>query len=189
MAEKLVRKKIVSPFHAIQIQLSCREIKSMKVKLTLLTYVSLVCAGVADDASHRQVASELLDLSGTREAMRAGFLATIEPNVAAMTQQGMPPAAANEIRTALTEWFEQEIKWEEIKPKLIELYVKEFTEAELKELNAFYRTPIGSKAISKIPAIMQQGSIIGQQYAATKQDSLKLKIEAIAQKYRPKKTP
>ncbi len=161
----------------------------MNTKLTLLAYFGFLCVGIADEESHRQVASELLELSGTKEAMRAGFLATIEPNIAAMTQQGMPPAAASEIRIALTEWFEQEIKWEEIKPKVVELYMKEFTEAELKELNAFYRTPIGSKAISKIPAIMQQGSLIGQQYAATKQDSLKLKIEAIAQKYRPKKTP
>ena len=74
------------------------------------------------------------------------------------------------------------------RPKIVDLYVKEFTEDELKELLAFWRTPTGQKAMKTLPSIMQQGGAIGQAYAASKQqETLKTKIGAIIAKYRPQK--
>ena len=72
---------------------------------------------------------------------------------------------------------------------MIDLYVQEFTTPELKELLAFYQTPLGQKAITKLPVIMRQGSMIGQEYAVGKQEALKQKVQAIVEKYRTKTKP
>jgi hypothetical protein len=86
----------------------------------------------------------------------------------------------------MSEWFDAEIKWADIRPKMVDLYVKEFSEQELKDLLAFYQTPVGKKAITSLPVIMRQGATIGQEYAASKQDSLKKRVQTIVEKYRPK---
>ena len=121
--------------------------------------------------------------------MKNGFVATIEPMIAGTRKQEMPEAAASEMTAAMGEWFDDEIKWSDIKPKMIDLYVQEFTEQELKDLLAFYQTPAGKKAITKLPVVMRQGAVIGQEYAAKKQDSLKQRVQAIIEKYRPKSKP
>jgi uncharacterized protein len=119
--------------------------------------------------------------------MKSGFKAMIDPIIASMRQRGMPEAAAQEVKDVFGKWFAEEIKWEEIKPKMEDIYVQQFTEQELKELLAFYQTPTGQKAIEKLPIVMQQGAVIGREYAQNKSQSLQTKLKEIAEKYSPKK--
>jgi hypothetical protein len=56
------------------------------------------------------------------------------------------------------------LSWAALKPDLAEVYAREFTEPELRELLRFYQSPIGKKASSKIPALMQMGMEIGQRH-------------------------
>nr|ACO70902.1 hypothetical protein [uncultured Verrucomicrobiota bacterium] len=158
----------------------------MKTSLRLLAFLSIIGSVLADEAASRKSAETILEITNASGAMKTGFIATIAPMIANMKRQGMPEAAGTEMTAAMSEWFDAEIKWVEIKPKIVDLYVREFTEQELKDLLAFYQTPSGKKAIIKLPVVMQQGAVIGQEYAAKKQDSLKLKVQAIVDKYRPK---
>lgn len=158
----------------------------MKSPLSILLFLTLICSALAEDSPSQKSAEAILEITNAAGAMKTGFLATIEPMIDNMKQKGMPDAAVAEMKAAMTEWFDAEIKWSEIKPKMIDLYVQEFSAQELKELLAFYQTPVGQKAIAKLPVIMRQGSMIGQEYASRKQDSLKQKVQAIVEKYRPK---
>lgn len=158
----------------------------MKFSTFILAVLFIPCSIFADEASHRAAAVKLLDMVNSREAARSSFLTIYESIIQGMKKQGMPSAAGEEMRTVALEWFDKEIKWEEIKPKLAELYMKELSEAELKEITAFYLTPAGKKALLKMPIIMQQASTIGQEYAASKQEILAKKMQAIVEKYRPK---
>ncbi len=54
------------------------------------------------------------------------------------------------------------MSWEVLKGPLTDVYAREFTEPELKELKAFYLTPVGKKALLKMPMMMQQGMAIGK---------------------------
>jgi hypothetical protein len=58
-----------------------------------------------------------------------------------------------------------------INPRLSELsertaaiYAANFTDAELRELTAFYRTPTGERYLQKLPVIAQQSMAAGQQF-------------------------
>lgn len=161
----------------------------MKALLTILVSLVIALSSRADTAATRKSAEAILEITNAAGAMKSGFVATIEPMIANMKKQGMPEAAATEMTAVMGEWFDSEIKWADIKPKMIDLYVQEFTEQELKDLLAFYQTPVGQKAILKLPVVMRQGAMIGQEYAAKKQDSLKVRVQAVIDKYRPKSKP
>jgi uncharacterized protein len=159
----------------------------MKLRFLWLLPFAVCSISTADEASHRESAIRILEITKADSRMQVGFQAMIDPVIAGMRQRGMPDAAAIEVREAFQQWFAKEIKWEEIKPKLVELYVKEFSESELTELHAFYKTPTGQKTIEKMPAVMQQSARVGNEYAQSKGESLQLRLKEIAEKYAPKK--
>ena len=159
----------------------------MKLRFLWLLPLAICPLIKADEASHREVALRVLEVTESDERMRVGFQTMIDPILAAMRQRGMPETATQEVRDAFEKWFTDEIKWEDIKPRLVDVYVKEFTEAELKELHAFYQTPTGKKTIEKMPNVMQQSAKIGSEYAQSKKDSLQAKLKEIADKYAAKK--
>ncbi|MBU2950341.1 DUF2059 domain-containing protein, partial [Tamlana agarivorans] len=55
------------------------------------------------------------------------------------------------------------------------LYMEEFTQAEIKELLAFYNSPIGKKFTSKQLKMTQKGIELGKGFA--------VKVQRLAQKY------
>ena len=50
------------------------------------------------------------------------------------------------------------------KEAMIPIYDKHFTDPELKELIRFYATPLGTKLIATMPALMQDGMVAGQRW-------------------------
>jgi tetratricopeptide (TPR) repeat protein len=47
---------------------------------------------------------------------------------------------------------------ERLMPRMIDIYVEAYTEQELRDLIAFYKTPIGKKTLEKTPLLMPQGT-------------------------------
>ena len=64
-------------------------------------------------------------------------------------------------KDVMKKFLDKHLSYASIKEELISLYVSEFTETELKELVAFYRTPVGKKAVDKLPVLMQKGAELG----------------------------
>lgn len=156
--------------------------------LALALSLPVFGADQKDDAGNTKVRSELaskiLELAYSPTSLRDSFSQFLNPALDAMKQQGMPESARTETRRAFTSWFDEDIKWEEIKPKLAELYTKAFTEEELRGLLAIYQQPLGQKIMAKLPIVLQEGSIIGQQYYNSKQDALNARLAPIVQKYK-----
>lgn len=156
-------------------------VKSLLLAGALLT---APCVLFADEASHQKAAQELVEMSGSAEAMRAGFKGAIEPMFAQMKARGLPDAGIAEVRQAVTDWFDTEMKWEEFQPKIVELYMQEFTEAELRDMINFYRTPTGKKTLEKLPGILQRSMQIGQEHFQSKGEQLNARIKQILEKYK-----
>ncbi len=154
------------------------------ISSVLLVFLASSVACVADEASHRQVAADMIDVINGPAVLRAGIDSALDPMLEQLQSQGAPAAAIREIKAAVTEWVNKEIVWDEIRPKLIDLYAREFNEEELKALLAFYKTPVGAKALNRLPALFAEGAKIGQEYAETKQASLNARLEKIAEKYK-----
>ncbi len=160
------------------------------LRSAVLLALAACSTGFATTASHRQAAVQVLDVVNTPQALRSAIQSAVGPLLMRMRDEGAPDAALYEIRAAMYDWAEKEIVWDDIKDQIVDVYVREFSEDELKALLAFYRTPAGTKALTRFPVIFAEGSRIGQAYAESKQALLTARLEQIADKYRgvPKRT-
>jgi hypothetical protein len=76
----------------------------------------------------------------------------------------------------MLDWGHKYMSWEAMEPQLTKLYTDAFTEPELREITAFYRTPTGMKAARTIPDLFQKGADIGMSLANEHQDELQKAI-------------
>lgn len=62
----------------------------------------------------------------------------------------------------LTDVLRQQISWAKMEPMMIDLYKKSFSQKEVNDMLAFYRTPSGQAVIEKMPALMNQTMTVSQ---------------------------
>ena len=127
-----------------------------------------------DSPPPRSAANELLSLLNSREVMLSAFSSVMGPMLAKF-----PEAKAPAVKAAFMRFAESVADAPELKGKIIELYEESFTEPELRELIAFYSTPTGKKALSKLPELMQKGAVIGQKIAGDKQEKFQAELKEI----------
>jgi hypothetical protein len=108
----------------------------------------------AQQTAVEQDVRQLLELTG---AAKLGIQAM--EMMITQFQQGAPDAP-NEFWTE----FKKEIKPESLVNLLVPIYKKHFTQAEIKQLIAFYQTPIGKKVTATLPAVTQESMVAGQQW-------------------------
>lgn len=141
--------------------------------IPLLLLSSLLgCATVpaADEDSHRQAASDLLVAVGAERNAMTGAAAMADAMV-----QGNP--AFSDYREVFIDWAELVMTWDNMKAPMIDLYVRTYTEAEIRELIEFYDTPIGQKSLEVMPELTRRGAQIGADLGAAHQAELREMIE------------
>jgi hypothetical protein len=109
----------------------------------------------ADEASHRQATEVLL---GTMQ-MESLLTQSVDQMLQLQVQQN--PAIAP-YQAEMKAFFGKYMSWAVLKDDMVKIYMAEFTEPEVKELAAFYQTPLGKKTIQRMPALMAKGSEMGQ---------------------------
>ena len=142
------------------------------------TVVMSAGAVFADEASHRAAAEELLTEANTDKTMKAA----IDTMLAAQLKANR---ALVPVKDVMRKFLVKHLSYESIKEELIDLHVKEFSEAELKEIAAFYRTPTGKKFIEKQPVMMQKGAEMGMRRVQENSAELQTMIQAELNKNKP----
>lgn len=64
-------------------------------------------------------------------------------------------------RDIMVTWLKKYMTWDALLPELTALYTDTYTEAELKALAAFYRSPVGQKSLTKSPELLQRTAALG----------------------------
>jgi uncharacterized protein len=67
-------------------------------------------------------------------------------------------------------------RFEELTSEMAKLYATHFTEAELKEILAFYKTPVGMKLLAEQPKVGEEGLKFAQDWANTLSDQVIAKM-------------
>lgn len=119
-------------------------------KLLTVLALTLLCAAPAaaqDEPTPGEVAAvrELLEASRTRE----NFIAAMEMG---MEQGGMGEMTPR-IRGVLREFMDEHFRYEDLEPEFVKMYADVFTEQEIRDLAAFYRTPLGMRVVETLPEI------------------------------------
>jgi hypothetical protein len=121
------------------------------MKKLLMTLALLLCCAVPAAAqpepSPGEVAAarDLLEASRTRE----NFIKAMELG---MEQGGMGELTPR-VRQVLRDFMEEHFRYEDMEPEFIRVYADTFTEQELRDLAAFYRTPLGQRVVETLPDI------------------------------------
>ncbi|TWR29979.1 DUF2059 domain-containing protein [Mucilaginibacter pallidiroseus] len=142
----------------------------MKLKYFFAAAAMFLCVSVKAQnitPSHLKAADDLLT------AARADTL--YKQNMATMLNQAsgrIPEAQRAKFVTVMNAFMAKYISWELLKDQMAVLYAKEFTEKELKDLTAFYNTPLGKKLNSKQPILLQKGAEMGQLAVQSHQSEL-----------------
>ena len=98
------------------------------------------------------------------------------------------PALAK-IKKEIRDFYARYIGWDAIKDDLARVYAKYFTPKELKDLEAFYSTPTGRKALRLTPQIMAEGRRIGMEKVIAHREELKKLVMKALQKQQPPQKP
>jgi len=136
-----------------------------KILLTLICLAALPIAAIAATDSHKKAAEELLIVTNAEKTMERVYpqMETMFKNI---IKQSNIPAENVEIAERylqrIMELVMDEISWEKLKPQLIEIYLEVYSESELNEIVAFYKSPTGQKFIAKMPELMTATMKINQ---------------------------
>lgn len=128
--------------------------------MRILSVIVLCCSlfltqsAHADDKSHRAAIVEFFKIADMDSLMKASIDATLEAQIA-----GNP--AIGPFRDTMKQFFGKYMSWASLQEEFVTLYARNFTEAEIKQIVVFYKTPVGKKTLQLMPKLMQEGAEVG----------------------------
>ena len=106
--------------------------------------------------SHRAATLELLEAMHAQEGFEMGMAITTD-----LMARQLPQSEA--ARSAIDAFLAKYFTWTALQDKYVTLYASAFTESEVRDLLAFYRTPTGAKSADLMPIMARKGAELGQQ--------------------------
>ena len=91
----------------------------------------------------------------------------------------LPDRVSAQLRTELIALFEERANARGgLVDRIVGIYHRQFTHAEVKELLAFNETPIGRKTLQVLPAIMSESMAAGQEWGASLAPEVQKRVRA-----------
>lgn len=132
----------------------------MKKLLFAIAFIFTLTIQAQDNSEFKTQTIEFIKLTGTADAFNNAI-----SQIGAMVPADKKEAYTKEAIGTLDDLYS----------KLADVYMKEFTEEDIKELVAFYNTDLGKKLASKQTHLVQSGMAIGQTWG--------MELSQIAGKY------
>jgi hypothetical protein len=118
-------------------------------------------------------ASELIDVMQLGPHWREQLAQSVDAQVQ------INPAMAP-FKDVFAQFFDKYAGWTSVRAEFVSIYATNFTEQELHDLIAFYKTPTGQKVIAVVPTIQARAQAIGlklvQQHQAELTDAIRQKL-------------
>jgi uncharacterized protein YqeY len=124
----------------------------MKTILAAIFFFGLSSLAFSQSASKQQAIKELLDVTGS-----AKLGMQVVNNMVSMYQKSYSKADSS-----FWNEFLKEVNPDEFMSLTIPIYDKYFTEEEIRQIIAFYKTTTGKKIISTMPLVMQEAMTAGE---------------------------
>ena len=126
------------------------------LRAALLACPFLAAGAQADAVGHLQEVETLFRLT----QMERKVDESVE-NLLAMQMQQSPELTPRE--SVVRGFLERNIGWQALRPNLVAMYLAAFTEEELKQMNAFYVTPVGQKVLTRVPELVEERNRLAAQ--------------------------
>jgi uncharacterized protein len=146
---------------------------AIRLALVGVALVTLGCAANAQQTSivAVQTAKEIIKTTGGTTLFNPLIPGVIEQAKNLFLQQN--PGLAKDLNE-ITAKMHSDLapRFDELAAEMAKLYASHFTEAELKELLAFYKSPVGAKFIVEQPKIGEEGLKFAQDWASKLSDQV-----------------
>ncbi|MDI6523941.1 DUF2059 domain-containing protein [Pseudomonas otitidis] len=140
-----------------------------------MTKLRLVCSAIvlacasgqvfADAASHAANAERFLKLAHA-DKLTVPVYAQVQQMFAQNFQKANAPvdkkATLERYQAKANAALDKAVGWDKLKPELVKIYTTNFSESELKDLIAFYESPLGKKVLEKMPSLTAQSAELTQ---------------------------
>lgn len=137
------------------------------------------------DASKRESVEALLELTQA-DAMMDNMYAQMDQMFVGMGQQlGIKPSEQplfEEYMQNVVAAMREEMSWEKMEDPMIDIYLKHYTEEEIQDMLAFYRSDTGRSMVEKMPQVMNESMVVAQQMMR----SFMPRIQELAMEFREK---
>jgi hypothetical protein len=120
--------------------------------------------------SHRAAAAELLAVTETERLIREGIASAFDLQVRANPLLGP-------FRDVMQRYADKYLDWATMQPELVDVYASTFTEPELRDMIAFYRTPTGRKVVRLLPEVTARAQQVAERRVAAHVDELQQMIQ------------
>lgn len=155
---------------------------------TLLVF-AVTPAAHADEASKAQKVEEFFQ-AAQLEQMFSQSMTLAMNQVKSSVMREAKAVNLSPGQSAVIEDFQSKVEavvrmalsWDQLRPQYLKLYSDAFTEEQLDDLLAFYKSPTGQAMVSNSPLLMKQGAEITQQRMAVAQPELRRLVEEFRQK-------
>jgi hypothetical protein len=131
----------------------------MRISVVACLVLTSVAAPAASQSvpssSHEAAALELLSVMKLEEVSISAMTTMIDQMV------GQTPELAA-VQDVIEGFFKEYMSWNALQPEYARIYVDAFSESEMRELIAFYRTPIGQKVAETNPRLIAEGAAAGE---------------------------
>ena len=135
-----------------------RLILTIVVAATVLTGSSLRAAPTTAPAPSPEATAAALELLDTMHMEKV-----LSDSITTMLDlQLKQNPEIQQFRPIMMDFFKKYMSWDALKDDMAGIYASEFTAAELKQMTAFYKTPVGQKMATKLSGLIAKGGEIGQ---------------------------
>lgn len=150
-----------------------------------LRALALACGALLLPACLAAQSATTTPIAPSHMAAARAFIAVIRlPEVAAagvnvsIDEQVRANPALEPFRTTMKQWGIELFNTDEAKNAFAEVYAATFTESELRQLIAFYQTPLGEKVAASQATLAVRGAEIGRNLAQAHQADLMARLQS-----------
>jgi hypothetical protein len=108
----------------------------------------------ADDKNQKAAARELLQAMEVESQLQSNINTVLEAMLKVNPQLG-------QFKGKIHRFYTKYMGWEGMEDEMVKMYAKTFTEQELKDITAFYKSPAGKRLAKQTPEIVRLSTEIG----------------------------
>lgn len=138
----------------------------MKLKISVLLIFSIwsMCLTAGERTKHEKL-NELVGIMGTDsmiQSMHSKMEAVMQNMSTKLKIQPNEQAMFDKYQAQMVRVMKEDMSWEKIEPLIVDVYSRNFTEREVDDILAFYKTKTGKSLLKKMPSVTQDSMQISQ---------------------------
>jgi len=116
--------------------------------------------------THRRAVYELFDVIHLKSTLEQALDTSLRTQIEANPK-------LRPLESVMRRFMAKYLSIDGIRDPLASLYMDRFSELEIVQLTAFYRTPLGKRTIDEVPKLLEEGGRIGKAKVQEHMDELK----------------